>query len=39
MKMETEQANTTVSAKTNNNKTLLQIIHTYIKLKAVPVHA
>ena len=39
MKMEAEQTNTTVSDKTKKNKTLLQIIYTYIKIKVVPVHA
>ena len=38
MKMEAEQTNTTVSDKTNNNKTPLQIIYTYTKVKAVPVN-
>ena len=32
--MEAEQTNKTVSDKTNDNKTLLQIIYTYIKDKA-----
>ena len=37
--MEAVQTNTSMSDKINNNKILLQIIYTYIKVKAVPVQA